>query len=109
MYFAIMEYGKLYFYTSTIQKWQPLLSEYNFEPVIIDSLSYLHKKECLKIYGFVIMPNHMHLLLEQVKPNGKEKPIASLKKYTGHYFEQYFLKMIQRYSSNTQCIGLAEK
>lgn len=87
-----MTYGKLYFYTSTIRDWQPILSKYLFEPVIIDSLSYLHNKGCLKVYGFVIMPNHMHLILEHLKPNGRETPIASLKKYTGHYFEQYIQK-----------------
>jgi putative transposase len=91
-----MQYGKLYFYTSTIRNWIPLISEHHFEPIIIDSLSYLHRKECLKVYGFVIMPNHMHLLLEQLKSNGKETPIASLMKYTAHQFEQYLLKNDQK-------------
>ena len=84
-----MEYGELYFYTSTIRYWTPILKQYHLEPIIIDSLNFLHTRECIKVYGFVIMPNHMHLILEQLKANGKETPIASLMKYTSHQFEKY--------------------
>lgn len=87
-----MDYGKLYFYTSAIRHWSPLLYQYQFESVITDSLSFLHKNGCLNIYGFVIMPNQMHLILEQVKANGRETPIASMMKHTAHHFERFLLK-----------------
>ena len=32
------------------------------------------------------MPNHIHVLWEQLKMNGKETPKASFEKYTGHIF-----------------------
>ena len=32
------------------------------------------------------MPNHIHVLWEQLKMNGKETPIESFEKYTGHMF-----------------------
>ena len=83
-----MELGKLYFYTSTIRYWTPILSTYNLEPIIIDSFNFLHQRGCIKLYGFVIMPNHMHLILEQLRLNGKETPVASLMKYTSHQFEK---------------------
>ena len=38
------------------------------------------------------MPNHMHLIIEQVEGNGGETPIASLMKYTAHQFENYLRK-----------------
>jgi REP-associated tyrosine transposase len=85
-----MEFDKLYFYTSTIRNWIPILRDHNLEPIIVDSLNFLYQKGCIKLYGFVIMPNHMHLILEQLKLNGKEKPIASLMKYTAHCFEKFF-------------------
>lgn len=80
--------NKLYFYTSTINKWQHLIGNFYFEHIILDSLSYLHKKECIKVYGFVIMPNHIHLIWQLLKNNGKESPAASLMKFTAHQFEQ---------------------
>jgi putative transposase len=87
-----MEYGSLYFYTSTIHNWRPLIHQYNFYNTITDSLSFLHKKGLLKVYGFVIMPNHMHLIWQLLKQNGKESPVASLMKFTAHSFEQHIVQ-----------------
>lgn len=84
-----MEYNELYFYTSTIRGWKPLIQQYKFEPIIIDSLTFLHRKECINVYGFVIMPNHIHLIWQLLKQNGKESPAASLMKVTAHQFEKY--------------------
>ncbi|MDQ3550260.1 MAG: transposase [Bacteroidota bacterium] len=78
---------ELYFYTSTIYRWQPLLKDFNFEPVIIQSLSYLYRKGCIKVYGFVIMPNHIHLIWELLENNGKESPSSSFMKFTAHQFQ----------------------
>jgi putative transposase len=84
-----MQYGDLYFYTSTIHKWRPVIHQYDFYSIILEALSFLHRKNCLRVYGFVIMPNHMHLIWQLLQPNGKESPVASLMKYTAHRFEQH--------------------
>lgn len=86
-----MEYGSLYFYTSTIYQWRPLISEYNFYDCITSSLSFLHKKKLIRVYGFVIMPNHIHLVWQMLKMNGKESPAASFKKFTAHEFEKHLV------------------
>jgi putative transposase len=82
---------EIYFYTATINQWKSILSDHNLEPIIIQSLSYLYNKGCIKVYGFVIMPNHIHLIWELLKYNGKESPASSLMKFTAHQF-QYILK-----------------
>ena len=89
---CVVDLGKLYFYTTTIKNWIPIIGEYKLEPIILDSLNFLHDRGCLKLYGFVIMPNHLHMIIEQLIYNGKETPIASLKKYTSHEFEKYLQK-----------------
>jgi putative transposase len=89
VYFATMIYGELYFYTSSIRHHHPLIRQYDFYRVITDSLSFLHHRKCLRIYGFVIMPNHMHLIWQLLKKNGKESPVASFMKHTAHQFEQH--------------------
>ncbi len=86
-----MEYGALYFYTSTIYQWRPLIHQYNFYETITNSLSFLHKKGVIKVYGFVIMPNHIHLIWQLLKYNGKESPAASLMKFTAHHFQQQII------------------
>jgi|SRR5687767_4847389 len=87
-----MDHHKLYFYTNSIREWKPILKQYNLEPLILQSLSFLSNKECIKVYGFVIMPNHMHLIWELLKQNGKESPVASLMKFTAHQFEKFLQK-----------------
>jgi len=36
----------------------------------------LMQHELVYIYGYVIMPNHIHVLWEQLKMNGKETPLS---------------------------------
>ena len=38
------------------------------------------------------MPNHLHMIMEQLRLNGKETPIASFKKFTSHEFERILKK-----------------
>lgn len=87
-----MELGALYFYTSTIHQWRPLIRQYHFYDTITGSLSFLHNKGLIRVYGFVIMPNHIHLVWQMLKKNGKESPVASLMKFTAHQFEQHLLQ-----------------
>ena len=56
--------------------------------ICINSWKYLVDKELIKIYGFVIMPNHIHLLWKMLMPNGKESPAGSFAKFTAHQFKK---------------------
>ena len=69
-----MEYNEVYFWTATISKWRNLLLEDDFKQIIINSLVYLSDSKKLAVYGFVIMPNHVHIIWEMLENNGKEKP-----------------------------------
>lgn len=53
----------------------------------MQSLSYLHREACIKVFGFVIMPNHIHLIWELKKQNGKESPVARFMKFTAKQFQ----------------------
>ncbi|RYY43066.1 MAG: hypothetical protein EOO06_20240, partial [Chitinophagaceae bacterium] len=50
------------FFTATILRWQHLLATDLYKQIIIDSLAWLSREDRCIIYGFVIMPNHIHLL-----------------------------------------------
>lgn len=54
--------------------------------LIVDYLKKLSGEGLITVYVFVIMPNHIHLIWQQNKLNGKETPKGSLLKYTGHEF-----------------------
>jgi putative transposase len=57
-----MELDVVYFYTATILDWRHLLKEEKFKQIVLNSLIYLVEKEKLIVYGFVIMPNHIHII-----------------------------------------------
>ncbi|MDR6563262.1 MULTISPECIES: hypothetical protein [unclassified Arcicella] len=48
------------FFTATILSWKPLLKPDKYKQIIIDSLKFLVENHRVKVYGFVIMPNHIH-------------------------------------------------
>ncbi len=50
----------------------------------MELLNSLGSKGFITVYGFVIMPNHLHFLWEMLKMNGKEMPHASFNKATAH-------------------------
>ncbi|UAY53254.1 transposase [Ferruginibacter albus] len=78
--------NNVYFLTATIHKWRPLLDENDNKGVIVDYLKKLSEEKLISVYGFVLMPNHFHLIWSQDKMNGKETPQGSLLKYTAHTF-----------------------
>ena len=50
------------FFTATILEWKHLLTDDNYKDIIINSLQFLKNEQSIVIYGYVIMPNHIHLL-----------------------------------------------
>jgi REP element-mobilizing transposase RayT len=72
----------LCFWTITIKDWFRLLAPDDNKLIIIESLQWLVTNELIKIYGYVVMPNHIHLIWEQLKMNSKEFPKNSFEKFT---------------------------
>jgi len=91
-----------YFYTDTISGFRHLLVHDSFKLVVISSLQYLVQKELVILYGFVIMPNHIHLLWSIKKQNGKESVAGSFTKYTAHEFKKMLVHTceLQLYKSD---------
>lgn len=78
--------GEIYFWTATIHKWLYLLEGDFNKQLIVNYLKKLSDEGLITVYAFVLMPNHIHLIWQQNKLNGKETPKGSLLKYTGHEF-----------------------
>ncbi len=79
----------IYFFTASILKFQRLLSDDNFKDIIIQSLQHLVKSNRLKVYAFVVMPNHLHFIWEEIfQPDYKESAKAAFMKFTAHQFQK---------------------
>jgi putative transposase len=76
----VCEDNLVYFITTNTHERFPYFKEDIFCELFIDNLKVCKKLKRFKLYGFVILPNHVHLLIE---PGGKyniSKVMASLKK-----------------------------
>lgn len=54
--------NKLYFSTYTNLNWIKILEKEEYKNIVIESLQFLVKNDRIKLYCFVIMPNHIHLI-----------------------------------------------
>ena len=81
-----MALAEIYFYTATIYKWKKLLLRDDYKNIIIGSLNHLSDTGIADIYGFVLMPTHLHFIWKMNRMNGKESGQGSFLKYTAHMF-----------------------
>ena len=82
----------LYFYTITIYEFKHLLKDDAYKIVCINALKHLVDNKLIKIYGYVIMPNHIHLIWTMLEYNGKESVAASFAKFTADAFKKILLQ-----------------
>ena len=102
-----MVLGELYFWTATINNWIPILEPDHRKRIVIDSLLHLSHSGFITVYGYVIMPNHIHLIWRLNKMNGGELPHASFLKFTSRLFLnelKNFPELLSRF-----CVNQANK
>jgi len=64
-----MEENRIYFYTASIVDWKPILKSDPSKEIILNSLEFLVNDDAVKLFGYVIMPNHIHLIWLPLKPS----------------------------------------
>ena len=72
----------IYFITLTVIDWVDLFSRPVYKHILIDSLKYCQKHKELAIYAYVIMPNHLHLIVSSGEGFLLANTIRDFKKYT---------------------------
>ena len=70
------------FFTATILEWNHLLKHDKYKNIITDSLDYLVNNQRVAVYGFVIMPNHIHLIWHIAENNKRQDIQRDFLKYT---------------------------
>jgi len=76
----ITEYPQ--FFTATVLEWKKLLSPDKYKDIIMDSLRFLVANKRIKLYGFVIMPNHLHLIWQMMDSIKQSDVQRDFLKYT---------------------------
>lgn len=79
--YQIKDQTALYYLTFQVVYWIDVFTRKAYKDLIIDSLRYCQQHKALEVYGFVIMSNHVHLLLRS--GSGElSAAIRDFKKYT---------------------------
>ena len=79
--FIIRDQSKPHFITATVVDWVDVFSRKTYQDCIIESLDYCIKNKGMILFGFVIMSNHIHLII-QPETNTLSDLIRDFKKFT---------------------------
>ena len=79
--YTISDQYSQYFITSTVHQWVDVFTRRVYIDILLDSIRYCQKEKGLKIFAWVIMTNHIHMIVQSDKGN-LSGIIRDLKKYT---------------------------
>ena len=65
--YRIIEQDRLYYITLQVIEWVDIFTRKKYRDIIIENLAYCQKHKGLEIYGWVIMSNHIHLMVRSNK------------------------------------------
>ena len=60
----ISEYPE--FFTATIHNWEMILEKNQYKDIIMNSLKFLVEEKRIKLFAFVLMDNHIHLIWQML-------------------------------------------
>ena len=89
--YQIQEGMYVYFITFTIKDWLPIFINPETIEIITESLRYSIDHKHLRINAYVIMPNHLHMIVfdEDFDNDRLKKCLIEFRKYTGHLLADY--------------------
>ena len=92
--YKIYEITKSHFLTCTILNWLPIFTRKESVNIIIESLKHLQKEENLRLYAYVILENHIHLIAQS---DDISKSMRHFKSFTA----KELLKLLQKENAQT--------
>ena len=81
----------IYFVTFTLTDWLPVFISPEPTKIIIESLNFCIEKNFLRVHSYVIMPNHIHLIVSDQNYDNEclQKALTEFRKYTGNRLAKY--------------------
>jgi putative transposase len=68
--YLISDKAGCYFVTFTVIHWIDIFSRREYRDIVVDSLNYCIDQKGLVVYAWVIMSNHIHLVITTKSDNG---------------------------------------
>ncbi|PRY14913.1 transposase IS200 family protein [Pontibacter ummariensis] len=88
----MFEQRHIAFFTATILEWKHLLKPDKYKAIVLASLRYLVANKRVKVYAFVIMPNHLHLLWKMEEPHKREDVQRDFLRFTAQKIKYDLVK-----------------
>lgn len=88
--YQIKDQSAAHYLTLQIVQWADIFTRKVYRDIVIESLKYYQKEKSLEIYAFVIMSNHIHLLVR----SGNENLSGTLRDFKSHISKE-ILKTIK--------------
>jgi putative transposase len=66
--YKITDQHGLNFVTLTVVNWVDVFIRKSYKDIIIDSLKHCQKEKGLRVYAYVFMSSHIHMIVEATKP-----------------------------------------
>ena len=80
--YFIRDQHQTHFITCTIVEWIVLFTRPCYKNIITDSLNYCIKAKGLKVNGWVLMTNHLHILARCKEPHRMSDFLRDFKKFS---------------------------
>ena len=74
--------NKAYYLTMTVVGWIDIFSRDVYREILVSSLRHCIREKGLNLYAYVIMTNHLHLIVNSNEPFDLSSTIRDLKKFT---------------------------
>jgi len=86
MRYRIYDQQGMNFLTLTIVDWIDLFTRPIYAEIVIASLRFCQKEKGLLVYAYVIMPSHIHMIVQATSPTGLSSILQSFKSFTAKQF-----------------------
>ena len=73
---------ELYFVTTTVVDWVDIFTRPKYKHILLDSLTYCQQNKGLNIYAWVLMSNHLHMIVSVEEEHTISDVMRDFKKYT---------------------------
>lgn len=80
--YKIWDQKKAYFLTMSVVGWIDVFTRKNYKLTIISSLKFCQKEKGLAIFGYCLMPSHLHLIARAENSDSLSDILRDFKKFT---------------------------
>jgi len=89
---SIRKSSNVFFFTATNLNWIKLLEDDEHKTIVINSLKFLSENKRAILMGFVVMPNHIHLIWQILEPHKCKDVQRDFLKFTAQQIKWSLIK-----------------